>query len=59
MLDKFQELDKKYDEQNKRLILLEESFWITKIAKPKFAPGTLPEVTWPENYWITTKDNTT
>jgi len=55
MLDKFQELDA-------RLKVLEEDYWLNKLnklPKPKFAPGTLPEVNWPENYWVTTKDNTT
>jgi len=57
MLDKFQELDARYDEQDARLKLLEEQFWL-KNPKPQFAPGTLPEVIWPENFWITTKDKT-
>lgn len=50
MLNKFEELDKKYDEQDARLKLLEEQFWITN-PKPKFAPGTKPEVTWPDNFF--------
>ncbi len=50
MLDKFEELDAKYDEQDARLKLLEEKFWITN-PRPKFAPSTLPEVTWPDNFF--------
>lgn len=50
MLNKFEELDKKYDEQDTRLKLLEEQFWLTN-PKPKFASGTKPEVTWPDNFF--------
>ena len=57
MLEKFEELDKRYEDQNIRLKLLEEAFWLRN-PKPKFAPGTLPEVVWPDNFWITTKDST-
>ena len=52
MLNKFEELDAKYDEQDARLKLLEEQFWLTRpTPTPKFAPGTLPEVTWPDNFF--------
>ena len=50
MLNKFEELDVKYDEQDARLKLLEEQFWLNR-PTPKFAPGTLPEVTWPDNFF--------
>ena len=50
MLNKFDELDKKYDEQDARLKLLEEQFWLRN-PKTQFTPGTKPEVNWPDNFF--------
>ena len=65
MLDQFEYLDKKLahlELENRylreRLAKIEGQVTTRPLPTPKFAPGTLPQVTWPENYRITIKDNT-
>lgn len=58
MLDKLAELEATVADQDSRLKVLEESFWLKIPTPPQFTPGTLPQV-WPQGFWsITTTDNT-
>lgn len=57
MLEKFKELEQAIVEQDKRIKILEEDFWLKRPIVPQFTPGTLPS--WPAGFWsITTTDNT-
>ena len=60
MLDQFEYLDKRLahlELENRYLKERLNKLEYTMI-KPKFTPGTKPEVVWPDNFWITTKDST-
>jgi hypothetical protein len=56
MLDKFKELEQTIAEQDERIKVLEESFWLKIPTPPQFTPGTLPQPAWPPGFWYSTSE---